>query len=395
MYNLDYFPLEKKIISRKNRFKLKNKDLKELKKDFFNSTVLITGASGSIGSIFVKNLKIFNFKKLFLLDKDENQLTELNRELLLEFSTKQINKTFFICSDLTLINIKDYIKKNKITHYLNFAAIKHVRSEERLDSIKYMFLTNSKNFLINFDNKKIKTNLKKVFSISTDKTVNPTSILGVSKLIMEQKLSEFKKINKKIFVSSVKFANVSFSNGSILKYIFDRINQKRVFGIPQNIKRFFITHEEASSLCLKSLLLRNDGHILIPSKNVINKIMSIKDLCFSILKYKNYNPIFSTRKKINNKILAKGSKNYTVLINKLKTHGQKEYEELVSKEEKIYADEYDDTIIKIKFKNFMNTNQFIKDIENCKNIKNLKLEISKIIKSYKPTKKVSMVSKII
>ena len=84
-----------------------------------------------------------------------------------------------------------------------------------------MFKTNS----INFIPKKL-SNLKKIFSISTDKTVNPSSILGVSKYLMEVNLSKYK--NKNIFVSSVRFANVAFSNGSILKYVVDRLIQKKL-----------------------------------------------------------------------------------------------------------------------------------------------------------------------
>ena len=88
------------------------------------------------------------------MDKNENELTELNRELVL-LNNKKINKINFLCSDLTLINIDDFLNKNKINIYLNFAAIKHVRSEESIESIKYMFNTNSINLnkeVIEFSN---------------------------------------------------------------------------------------------------------------------------------------------------------------------------------------------------------------------------------------------------
>ena len=137
-----YSFFEEKVISKKNRFKLLNQDIIELKKNFFKSNILITGAAGSIGSQFCKDILKFNFKSIFLMDKNENQLTELNRDLILVCDKNKINRIRFICSDLTIFNIDDFLKENKITHYLNFAAIKHVRSEEELTSIKYMFLTN-------------------------------------------------------------------------------------------------------------------------------------------------------------------------------------------------------------------------------------------------------------
>ena len=88
---------------------------------------------------------------------------------------KILNKISYICSDLTSFNINDLILKFKITHYLNFAALKHVRSEEGIDSIRYMLLTNSSKF-IDSSHLKLLRSLKKIFSISTDKSVNPSSI---------------------------------------------------------------------------------------------------------------------------------------------------------------------------------------------------------------------------
>jgi FlaA1/EpsC-like NDP-sugar epimerase len=196
------------------------------------------------------------------MDKDENQLTELNRELLLK-NKKKIKKFEFICNDLNLMDLKKFMIENKINHYLNFAAIKHVRSEENLISAKYMLQTNSFNFVPkNFE--KIKS-LKSIYSISSDKAVNPSSLLGVSKRIMELNLMKIKKKKSSLFVSTTRFANVSFSNGSILKLIVDRLSFKKKFGIPLNISRYFITHKEAVSLCLKSLLNISDGGIIIPN----------------------------------------------------------------------------------------------------------------------------------
>ena len=137
---------EKNTISNKDRFSLSSADRNELRKNFSNKNIFITGAAGAIGRAFCKELLNYNFKNLYLMDKNENELTELNRELVL-LNNKKINKINFLCSDLTLINIDDFLNKNKINIYLNFAAIKHVRSEEELISLKYMFLTNSKSFL--------------------------------------------------------------------------------------------------------------------------------------------------------------------------------------------------------------------------------------------------------
>lgn len=375
---------ENKIISKKDRFELSDADEKELKKDFNNSNILILGASGSIGNTFTKRLIKFNFKNLYLIDKNENDLTELNRETVLLADYKKLYKIKYICADLTILNIDTFLKKNKITHYLNFAAIKHVRSEEELISLKYMFLTNSKNFL-----PLKKHYLQKIFSISTDKRVNPTSLLGISKILMEKQLSKFKKKNKKIFVSSVRFANVSFSNGSILKYVVDRINEKKLFGIPKTIRRYFITHDEASSLCFKSLLKINDKMVLMPNNNFLNKEYLIKDLVTKILKLNKYNPYFLNKIKSKN---IKINKNYPILLTKPNTDGQKYYEEFYENSEKLYFDEKDKTISKVNLPVSNNIDKTLNNILKLNNINKIKNFLIKNFKSYKPPRNVKKIS---
>ena len=104
---------------------------------------------------------------------------------------------------------------------------------------------------------------------------------------METNLSKFKKKNK-IFVSSVRFANVSFSNGSILKYIVDRVIYKKPFGIPENIKRFFITHKEASALCFKAILNNSNGKVVLPNYKILKKDYLISELAAKIARYFSY-----------------------------------------------------------------------------------------------------------
>jgi FlaA1/EpsC-like NDP-sugar epimerase len=392
MLNQNYIQYEKKLISNKNRFKLNTKDQSELKKDFKNSNILIIGAAGSIGSIFTKDILNYNFKNLILIDKNENELTEINRKIILLIKNKKIlNKISYICSDLTSFNVNDLILKFKITHYLNFAALKHVRSEEGIDSIKYMLLTNSSKF-INSSNLKSLRSLKKIFSISTDKSVNPSSILGLSKVFMEQKLAKIKKRNK-LFVSTARFANVGFSNGSILKNIIDRINEKKTFGIPESIKRYFITHEEASSICFASLLKRNNGYILIPDNKILGQQQTIKSLCNKICKIKKIKPLYYSNPK---KILgAINLKKYPIFLSSGINHGQKKQEEMIGQTEKIENDVSYSYFKKTKlffYKDFTNTINFILKQNNVQNVKNI---LRKKFKVYKPVSKPQKISKTI
>ena len=379
-----YRPLEKKIISKNQRFKILKKDLIELRSTFRNKNILISGAAGSIGSQFTKDIWKHKLKpkKIILLDKDENQLTELNRDLL-RINNFKVDQIEFVCSDLTSINLDNFLSKKKIEFYLNFAAIKHVRSEENIDSIRYMFKTNS----ISCFPKKNKQ-LKKIFSISTDKTVNPSSVLGISKHLMEINLKKYS--NKKTFVSSVRFANVAFSNGSILKYAFEKILQKKNFGIPEKVRRFFITHEEASILCFKSLLNRNNKKIIIPNPKILKKDYLIHSLVKKIIQGFNYSPKF---------VKKKFSKNYknkicNVLLTPL-SDGQKTYEELIGTNEKIETD-YDKTVCKVEMQGYKKkTNNLLNKILKIKDLKKLKVLLIQNFNNYNPPKKTINISKII
>ena len=142
--------LEKLLISKKNRFRPNLIEKNEIKQELRNENILITGACGSIGKAFTTEIINYNFKNLYLLDKNENSLTQFNREIIYSQALNMsINKNIhYICSDLTSINLDNFIRKNNISIYLNFAAVKHVRSEEELDSALYMLKTNSILFLL-------------------------------------------------------------------------------------------------------------------------------------------------------------------------------------------------------------------------------------------------------
>tara|TARA_B100000989_G_scaffold68688_1_gene47856 strand:- start:3261 stop:4421 length:1161 start_codon:yes stop_codon:yes gene_type:complete len=380
---LSSLELERIIISNKNRYKLNVKEKNEIKEILFKQNILIVGACGSIGRPFVKEIYKFNFNKIFLLDKNENNLVELNRDLVF-LNKKKIYKTEFVCTDITSINLDKFLKDNKITQYYNFAAVKHVRSEEYIDSIKYMFKTNSDKFCPHKKNY-----LKVFFSISSDKAVLPQSLLGISKYFMEQKLSKFAKINRSCFVSSVRFANVCFSEGSYLKYVKERIEKKLPFGLPLNVKRFFITHDEAISLCLKSVLKKNKNMILMPSNKLLNKDFTLAFLAKKIAS------VYGYKLKYTNKFTKIKNRVYPVIISNKNLVGQKNYEEFFDKKNDTIIYDKDLKTMKIKLNSKINVSSIIKDIQHKKN----KLEIIKIIKkkikTFNPQKKSIKVSHLI
>jgi len=201
---------------------------------------------------------------------------------------------------------------------------------------------------------------------------------------MEEKLYEIKRKNTKLFVSSARFANVSFSNGSILKLIVDNLRLKKDFGIPLNINRFFITHEEASSLCLKSLLKECDGYIVVPKNQILGESKSIFNLCVKIIK--NLKVKFKIRGR---KMLMKNS---SIYLEDRKIIGQKSFELLYEKNETINPLNKDNSVYKVKLRNDINLDKIFK-IEKLRNINKVKVFFKKNISSYKPLQSKLKISK--
>ena len=349
-YGVEFF--EKNFISKSNRFNINQIERREIKKKIQNKNLFVIGAAGSIGSVFSKQTLLFQPRRVFFLDKDENDLTELNRTVN-TISTKAQKE--FICDDILNFDIKNFCKKYKIDAIFNFSALKHVRSEENIFSLRYMLKVNSAKFL----NIAYPKTVKYIFSVSTDKVNHPTSFLGLSKKLMEFTLNQIKIKNPSKKICSVRFTNVSFSKGSILKSIYDKCLIGGTIGIPYDVKRHFITHEEAVSLCLKSILKNAENNIILPSPEYIGKAIKISDLCKNIMK--SFNIQFKEKK---SGYFANG---LLIKFVKTLTFGQKKIEDLyVFDENYIYLN--NKKIIKTSFKELRNYNLVIKMIEGKKNI---------------------------
>jgi FlaA1/EpsC-like NDP-sugar epimerase len=187
---------------------------------------------------------------------------------------------------------------------------------------------------------------------------------------MEHTLYEIKKKNQKKKICSVRFTNVSFSKGSILKSIYDKCITGGTFGIPSNVKRHFITHNEAASLCFKSILKECENGIILPNPDKIGEAKSILVLCKKILKKFNIN-----FKRNSSGYYSKGLK---VKFVKALTYGQKYVEDL-SVNDEIYSYLKDDVLIKTSFKKFNSYDLVLKKI-NSKNFFNT----NKLIKLFFP-----------
>jgi len=249
---------------------------------------LIIGGAGSIGSAVVKVLARFECRELVVIDLDENGLAELVRDIrATDAGSSVCIKPFAICCGSSqfdrLIEAADY----HFDYVLNFSALKHVRSERDPFTLSRMFETNIINAMKLRD---LSSTLgaEKYFCVSTDKASEPVNLMGASKRLMEEFCFS---AGTDVAVSSARFANVAFSNGSLLHGFRSRIEKRQPLSAPTDIRRFFMTAEESAQLCLFSILLGNHGEIFIPKETGEFSLTPIIDIASRFLRSQGLEPV--------------------------------------------------------------------------------------------------------
>ena len=232
----------------------------ELSKIVSSSKFLVLGGAGSIGQAVSKEIFSRNPKTLHIVDLSENNLVELVRDIRSsEGYIKGEFKTFAL--DINSIEFNSFISESDGYDYvLNLSALKHVRSEEDKFTLMRMIQVNIFNTISTIAQSK-KAGAKKYFCVSTDKAANPVNMMGASKRIMEMFLI---KESKNICISTARFANVAFSDGSLLHGFNQRILKKQPIVAPNDIKRYFVTPKESGELCLLSCIFGHNRDIYFP-----------------------------------------------------------------------------------------------------------------------------------
>ena len=262
MLNIDKF-ISEHIIDRK--YSMFEKDVninrEELSKRIFNTSVLVIGGAGTIGSSYIKALLKFNPKSLIVVDINENGLTELTRDLR---SSKDIEVPgeyiTYPMSYSDPVFYKMFRSHKGFDIVANFSAHKHVRSEKDRFSVEALIknnVINAKGLLDALDEYKP----NHFFCVSTDKAANPVNIMGGSKKIMEDMIMTY---SKKYPVTTARFANVAFSNGSLLAGFIERISKGQPISAPNDVTRYFVSPEESGQICLLASVLGNTGEIYFP-----------------------------------------------------------------------------------------------------------------------------------
>lgn len=309
-----------------------NANKKTLVKEIEGKSVLVIGGAGTIGSSYVKAILHFKPAELYIVDTNENGLTEIVRDIRSDASYTFLPQLFTYPIDFdSPVFYKLFKRHNGFDIVANFAAHKHVRSEKDEFSIEAMMENNvlkAKRFLdllIHFPPKHF-------FCVSTDKAANPVNLMGATKKLMEEVIMAYANDFK---ITTARFANVAFSNGSLLFGFLERIAKQQPLSAPSDVKRYFVSPKESGELCMLACVLGKTAEIFFPKlkEDEMQTFSSIGNL---LLKDFGFEPDycateFEAKTKANQ--LTKESTSYPVYYFNSDTDGEKSYEEFFTDNE--------------------------------------------------------------
>lgn len=303
----------------------------ELKKIISSSSFLVIGGAGSIGQAVTKEIFKRQPKKLHIVDISENNMVELVRDIRSSYGYIVGDfKTFAL--DISSTEYDAFIHQDgKYDYVLNLSALKHVRSEE--DQFTLMRMCNVNIF--NTDKtiaQATQKRTKKYFCVSTDKAANPVNMMGASKKIMEMFLM---RRSKYMQISTARFANVAFSDGSLLHSFNQRIQKQQPIVAPSDIKRYFVTAQESGELCLMSCIFGKNRDIFFPKLNEKLHLISFSDIAIKYLKDLGYEPYLCKDEEEARSLIKtlplKGQ--WPCLFTSSDTTGEKDFEEFYTENE--------------------------------------------------------------
>lgn len=300
-----------------------------------NKSVVVIGGAGTIGSSFIKAILKFNPSKLYVFDINENGLTELTRDLRsstgynipLDYKTYPINFSDNIFE-------KIFRKEGGFDIVANFAAHKHVRSEKDEFSVEAMIENNVLkakkllDLLLEFP-------AERFFCVSTDKATNPVNLMGASKKLMEEVILAYSRL---IPITTARFANVAFSNGSLLQGFIERLAKKQPISAPNDVKRYFVSPEESGQLCLLACILGNSGEIFFPKLDAQKDTHTFAEIASLFLKEQGMEAyICLTDEEARQIVISfdEDTPQYPVYFFKSDTSGEKAYEEFHTDTEQV------------------------------------------------------------
>lgn len=295
------------------------------------SRFLVLGGAGSIGQAVTKEIFKRNPRKLHVVDISENNMVELVRDIRSSFGYIDGDfQTFAL--DIGSIEYDAFIKADGAYDYvLNLSALKHVRSEKDPFTLMRMVDVN----VFNTDKtiqQSIDMGVKKYFCVSTDKAANPINMMGASKRIMEMFLM---RRSEQISISTARFANVAFSDGSLLHGFNQRLQKRQPLVAPNDIKRYFVTPQESGELCLMSCIFGENRDIFFPKLSEALHLITFAEIAVKYLEQHGYKAYLCKDEDEARAMMASLPEQgmWPCLFTKSDTTGEKDFEEFFTENE--------------------------------------------------------------
>jgi FlaA1/EpsC-like NDP-sugar epimerase len=302
------------------------------------SRFLVIGGAGSIGQAVTKEIFKRSPLKLHVVDISENNMVELVRDIRSSFG--YINGDFqTFALDIGSAEYDAFWNNDGAYDYvLNLSALKHVRSEKDPFTLMRMIDVNIFNTEKTIQ-QSIDKGVKKYFCVSTDKAANPANMMGASKRIMEMFLMKY---SEQITISTARFANVAFSDGSLLHGFNQRIQKRQPIVAPNDVKRYFVIPKESGELCLMSTIFGENRDIFFPKLSESLHLITFSDIAVRYLKHIGYEPYLceseEEARELAHTLPEKGQ--WPCLFTQSDTTGEKDFEEFFTENEIIDLDRF-------------------------------------------------------
>lgn len=311
----------------------------DLKKKVSESSFLVIGGAGSIGQAVTKEIFKRNPLKLHVVDISENNMVELVRDI--RSSLGYIDGDFqTFALDIGSPEYDAFIKSDgKYDYVLNLSALKHVRSEKDPFTLMRMIQVNVLNTVKTIEQARQK-GTKKYFCVSTDKAANPVNMMGASKRIMELFLM---RESESITISTARFANVAFSDGSLLHGFNQRIQKNQPIVAPNDIKRYFVTPQESGELCLMSCLLGENRDIFFPKLSEDLHLITFAEIAVKYLNELGYEAYACSSEQEARDLVSSlpQTGKWPCYFSSSDTTGEKDFEEFFTEGENIDLDRFE------------------------------------------------------